>query len=99
MLMDAVEDVIFSAGRQQINSYLENNPDGTFTNEMFDLSKLTLEAIALIPKKERGAWAPGKEDLDAFCEDYKAGYGPRYWIRCQEGWHSLQQLFQRSYQD
>ena len=71
MLMDAVEDVIFSAGRQQINSYLENNPDGTFTNEMFDLSKLTLEAIALIPKKERGAWAPGKEDLDAFCEDYK----------------------------
>lgn len=71
LIMDSLEDTVFAAGRQQINSYLENTPDGTFTAQMFDLSKLTLEQIALIPKKERGAWAPDKEDLDNFCEDYK----------------------------
>lgn len=83
LIVDAIYDTIFQAGRQQIYNFLESNPDGTFTANDFDLSKLTLEQIALIPKKERGAWAPSEEDLKDFNEDYKetmvtlVGYDPK----------------------
>jgi hypothetical protein len=82
LIMDAIENIIFLAGRSQINEFREKNPEGTFTANSFDLSKLTLEAIAMLPKKSRGGYAPTDEELKAFCEDYKSimlqkvGYAP-----------------------
>lgn len=70
MIKDAVFDIIFQAGRNQINDWLEKNPEGTFTATEFDLDKLTLEYIANLPKGQRGAWSPSDEDLKTFCEDY-----------------------------
>ncbi len=82
LVMDAIENIIFLAGRSQINEFREKNPEGTFTASNFDLSKLTLEAIAMMPKKSRGGYSPSDEELKAFCEDYKTvmlhkvGYAP-----------------------
>lgn len=72
LLMDVVEDTIFKAGRAQINAYLEDNPEGVFTPSMFNLDKLTLSFLATVDKKSRGAWAPDKEEVTAFCKDYSA---------------------------
>lgn len=83
LIMDSIYDTIFLAGRAQINAWREQNPEGTFTATNFDLDKLTLTAIALTPKKERGGWSPSEEDLKAFIEDYKntmvsrVGYDPK----------------------
>jgi len=71
LVMDAINAIIFGAGRSQINEWREKNPEGTFTPNDFDLSKLTLEAISLLPKKTRGGYAPTEEDLTGFCADYK----------------------------
>jgi hypothetical protein len=72
MVLEAIENIIFMAGRNQINEWREKNPEGTFTTNHFDLDKLTLEAIALLPKKTRGGYAPSDEEIKAFVEDYKA---------------------------
>lgn len=83
LILDSVYDTIFLAGKLQINEWREKNPEGTFTPTLFDLSKLTLRAIALTPKKERGGWAPSEQDVKDFVEDYKhvmvhvVGYDPK----------------------
>lgn len=83
LIVEAIDEVIISGGRGQINSFLEATPDGTFKPEMFDLSKLTLEYLSTIDKKSRGLWSPADEDVKAYCEDYKTvmtqtvGYDPK----------------------
>jgi hypothetical protein len=71
MLLEALENIVFMAGRNQINVWREKNPEGTFTANDFDLEQLTLEAVALLPKKTRGGYAPTDEEIKAFVEDYK----------------------------
>lgn len=70
LVMEGVEELVISAGRSQINDFLEKDPKGTFTANNFDLSKLTLEFIATLEKGRRGAWAPSDEDMKAFTDDY-----------------------------
>lgn len=70
MLVDQIHDLIVQAGRSQINDFLENNPEGTFSATNFDLAKMTLEYIATLDRGSRGAWAPSDEELAAFNEDY-----------------------------
>ena len=71
LVLEAIENIVFLAGRAQINEWREKNPEGTFTANNFDLSKLSLEAIALLPKKQRGGYSPEDAELKAFAEDYK----------------------------
>lgn len=71
LVMEAIENIVFLAGRAQINEWREKNPEGTFTVNNFDLAKLSLEAIALLPKKQRGGYSPEDAELKAFAEDYK----------------------------
>lgn len=83
LLLDAATDLIFLAGRSQINDWRDSNPEKTFTATQFDLDKLNLRAIALTPKKSRGGWSPDGEDIKTFIEDYKnvmvnaVGYDPK----------------------
>lgn len=83
LIVEAIDEVIISGGRGQINAYLEANPEGTFKPEMFDLSKLTLAYLSTIDKKARGLWSPSDDDIKAFVEDYKivmvqtVGYDPK----------------------
>jgi hypothetical protein len=74
LIMEGVEDMVFQAGRAQINDWLEKNqdknPDAQFSPTLFDLSKVGLEYIATLERGQRGAWAPSEDDLKAFCEDY-----------------------------
>jgi hypothetical protein len=72
-IMDLLYDAVKDAGKMQINEFLEKNEGDTkarFTPTMFDLSKLTLEYIANLPKGQRGAWAPSEDELKTFCENY-----------------------------
>lgn len=74
MLLDQIHDLIYQAGRGQINAWLEEettkNPNAEFKVDNFDFSKLTLETIALQEPGQRGAWAPSEDELKAFNEDY-----------------------------
>ena len=70
MLMESAHDLVYQEGRRQINEFFEKDPKGTFTATNFDLAKMDLEAIALMDRGSRGAWAPSEEDLKSFCEDY-----------------------------
>lgn len=70
LILETVQDLIYQAGRGQINDFLDKDPKGTFTATNFDLNKLTLEAVALMDRGSRGAWAPAEDDLKAFNEDY-----------------------------
>ena len=72
LLFDAVTAEIDRAARAQINDWRENIPaDANFAANNFDLSKLTLTAIANTPRGERGGAAISDEDWTAFLEDYK----------------------------
>lgn len=67
----AIYDQIDAAARAQINEWRENNPaDATFTPTNFDLSKLTIEAIATTPPAQRKNASVSDEDVTAFLEDY-----------------------------
>lgn len=71
LLLDAVTSEIDRAARAQINDWRENNlPEANFTANNFDLSKLTLTAIANTPRGERGGAAISDEDWTAFLDDY-----------------------------
>jgi hypothetical protein len=59
------------AARQQINEWRDTNGlDKDFTATSFDVSKLSLTAIASTPKSERGGASISDEDWTAFLEDY-----------------------------
>lgn len=70
LVLDALNDQIFLAGRAQINAWREDNPEGDFTPALFDLNKLSLEYIATLDRKSRGAYAPSDDELKSFAEDY-----------------------------
>lgn len=71
LLLEAATDQIDKAARQQINDWRENNPaDANFTATAFDLSKLTLTAIANTPRGERAGATISDEDWTAFLDDY-----------------------------
>lgn len=70
LVLESLNDAIFLAGRAQINAWREDNPEGDFNPTLFDLSKLSLEAIASMDRKSRGAYAPSDEELKSFCDDY-----------------------------
>lgn len=83
LVMDQIKDAIFLAGRKQINEWFEANPGKNFTATDMDLNKLSLQAIAEMPKGQRGAWAPSDEDFKDFNESYtnilvhKTQYDPK----------------------
>jgi len=73
-VMDSVRDQIFNVLKNQVGSLI---PDDNFTAmsfvleaSMIDVSKLTIEAIANMPKSERGSGIT-KEMLEAFGADFK----------------------------
>lgn len=71
LMLDALVNEIDRAARQQINDWRDNNGlDKDFTATAFDLSKLSVTAIANTPKGERGGAAISDEDWTAFLEDY-----------------------------
>lgn len=76
MLLDAVKGLIEGAARAQIADWREANPDvpgqpvKNFTATNFDLSKLSLAAIANTPKGERGGPVISDEDWAGMLEDY-----------------------------
>ena len=71
MLKEHVEALIESAAKAQIAAWREEQPPkSVFQWTNLDVSKLTLEAIANLPKGQRGTWAPTDEDLKAFTELY-----------------------------
>jgi hypothetical protein len=71
LICDLVFDAIVAQGKQQIQDWWEKNPGQIFNPTYFDHSKLTLEYIASIPPKQRGAWSPDKEDIAEFVADYR----------------------------
>lgn len=76
LIVELVEQAVADAARAQINETRENKKDangnlGEFKATDFDLTKLTLTAIANMPKGQRGAWAPSDEDHKDFAELYK----------------------------
>jgi hypothetical protein len=72
LLLEGVIALIDTAARNQINDWREaNGLDKDFTANDFDLSKLTLTAIANTPKGERGGPAISDDDWTAFLEDYR----------------------------
>lgn len=83
LIMDAVEDTIFLAARGQINAWREENKDANFTPDKFNLDQLSIQAIALMPKGQRGAWAPSDDELKEFNNLYtqvfvhKLNYDPK----------------------
>lgn len=71
LILECVESVIFDAAKQQILEFRETNGlDATFTATNFDLSQLTLTAIANMPKAARKGSEISDEDWTAFLEDY-----------------------------
>lgn len=72
LMLDAVIAEIDRAARVQINDFRETQGlDKNFTATNFDLSKLSLTAIASMPKGERAGAAFSEEDVTAFLEDYQ----------------------------
>lgn len=65
-----VLDLIEEAIKDQIKIQLSDEEKPVNRQEDLDLSKLTLEAIANLPKSERGGSAITKESLEAFEADY-----------------------------
>ena len=71
LLLDCANAQLDTAARAQINDWRENNPaDKDFTAADFDLTKLTLTAIANTPQGERGGALISDEDWTAFLDDY-----------------------------
>lgn len=72
LMLDAVVNEIDKQARQQINDWREVNPaEANFTATAFDLSKLSLTAIANMDKKDRAGNAISDEDWTAFLADYE----------------------------
>lgn len=71
LILESAVDTIYNQARVQINDWREaNGLDKDFTATNFDLSKLSLSAIASMPRGERGAAAISDEDWTAFLDDY-----------------------------
>ena len=71
LLREMISDLIKNAGRLQLNSFREENPDAVVTPTALDFSKMTFTAIASTERRER---APeiAEEVFNSMYEDYKA---------------------------
>ena len=71
VILDGVVQLIDAAAREHINNWREaNGLDKDFAATFFDLSKLSLTAIANTPKAERAGASISDEDWTAFLNDY-----------------------------
>ena len=71
MLIEHVHSLVEGAAKAQIAAWREEQPPkSVFQWTLLDMDKLTLEAIANMPKASRGAWSPSDEELKAFNEAY-----------------------------
>lgn len=72
LMFDALVTEIDRAARNQINDFREDKGlDVDWKADMFDLSKLSVTAIANTPRGERGGPTISDEDWTAFLADYK----------------------------
>lgn len=72
LLLSTISDQVYRVARSQINDWRENNKDGTVTAACLNYGKLSWNAIANMPKSERGSSVPSEEDQKAFFESYLA---------------------------
>jgi hypothetical protein len=70
LLMDAVQDIVYSVARGQINTFRETNKDTPVTMSVLNLEALDWTKIANMPKGERGTSVPSDEDIKAFLDSY-----------------------------
>ena len=71
MLIEHVHALVEGAAKAQIAGWREDQPPkSVFQWTFLDMDRLTLEAIANMPKASRGAWSPSDEELKAFNEAY-----------------------------
>jgi len=72
LLMDAVEEIVYNAGRDLINDLRAKNPEKEIDVSLIDLGKLAWSIIANIPRAERRGLGLSDEDWDSFAGDYRA---------------------------
>lgn len=65
-VISLVNDAVVAQGREQVS---DSEKPVNFQSEL-DVSKLTMEAIAMLPKSERGGAGISKESWKEFAEDY-----------------------------
>lgn len=72
LLLNAVSDVIYSQARAQINDWrdLPANKDQVVTQSVLNLDKLDWNAIANMPKGERGISVPDDASIQSFLDSY-----------------------------
>lgn len=71
LLMSALESIVYSQAREQINDIREKNKDIiTITQDRLNLDTLLWDHIANLPARERASSVPGDEDLQSFFESY-----------------------------
>jgi len=72
LLMDAVEEITYNAGRDLINDLRAKNPEKDIEPSMIDLAKLAWSVIANIPRAERRGLGLSDEDWESFAADYRS---------------------------
>lgn len=73
LILELVTGAIDTAARGQINDWRETNGlEKDFTPTAFDISKLSLEAIANTPRSERGGPAFSEDEVTGFLDDYSS---------------------------
>jgi hypothetical protein len=71
LLMSALESIVYSQAREQINDIREKNKDiVAITQDKLNLDSLLWDYIANLPARERASSVPSDEDLQAFFESY-----------------------------
>lgn len=71
LVVDSVNQIIIDQARGQLNDKIDADPSIVLKPEDVELDKLSLAAIASMPKSARGAGI-AKEAFQAFVADYKA---------------------------
>lgn len=73
LLMSALESIVYSQAREQINDIREKSKDiVAITQDKLNLDNLLWDYIANLPARERASSVPSDEDLQAFFESYLA---------------------------
>lgn len=70
LIRTAVEDVIYTVARSQVNDFREKDLNALVHNGILNYDDLDWTKIANTPKSERGAYAPSEEELKTFYESY-----------------------------
>lgn len=72
LVLEAVGDVVYTMARQQINNAIDKDSKVAVDQTILDLSQLSWEAIANMPRAERAGGGIAKEVWEAFQADYIA---------------------------